>query len=528
MSQLLIQFSHLSLSRGSVLLFDDISLSVSKAEVFALVGENGAGKTTLLQLLAGTIKPDSGDIHKDASLTIGFLPQEIAASPITAKAYIKEGPLSELEKQMAICLENPDRLSEWEELHARYEQLGGYQQMPLEKILDGLKLNTALLDQDMATLSSGQRVRVALAKALIENPALLLLDEPTNHLDAQMLLWLEQMLRGREGATIIVSHDRAFLNGAANRLLEIKNKKLNWYGGNYDYYLEEQTRLLEKAMKAYEAQEEETKLLRQKIKATTFSKRKGSPAKDQNIMAYDRRGEHHQKSLQHNLDVMKGRLDELEENALPHPKPKNITGLKFSVTPLASAVAIELDQISKAYGEKVLFSHFSKMICKGDRFVLRGPNGSGKTTLLRAIAGIEPPDAGHIRYAPTAKIAYLDQDVELLPLDKTPLEYFESRFSLSEAALRRELHMAAIGGSELLARPFSTLSLGQRKRFMLLCLILEKPNVLLLDEPTNHLDFLTLEAFEKALLQFEGAIVAVSHDRRFIEKLHLQPFIDSD
>ena len=185
-------------------------------------------------------------------------------------------------------------------------------------------------------------------------------------------------------------------------------------------------------------------------------------------------------------------------------------------------VAIELEHVSKAFGEKRLFSGFTKMICKGDRIVLTGPNGAGKTTLLRCIAGLLPVDAGQIRYAPTAKIAYLDQEVELLPMEQTPLQYFESKFNLSEEELRRELHKTAIGGSELLSRPFFTLSVGQRKRLMLLSLILEKPNVLLLDEPTNHLDLLTLEAFETAILNFEGVVLAISHDSTFIEKIAIQ------
>ena len=232
-----------------------------------------------------------------------------------------------------------------------------------------------------------------------------------------MVDWLEEMLRTRNGATIIVSHDRKFLNATCNRLIEIKNGKLTCYGGNYDFYLEEQDRLLDRQMKAFEAQEEERSLLKQKIKAVTFSKGKAPPPKDRNIMAYDHRGEKHQKSLQRNLDVLKARLAEIEANPLPNPKPKSIKGLRFLPISLASTVAIELEHVSKTFGEKRLFSGFTKMICKGDRIALTGPNGSGKTTLLRCIAGLLPVDAGQIRCAPTAKIAYLDQEVELLPME---------------------------------------------------------------------------------------------------------------
>lgn len=527
MSRLLIQFSHLFKSFASFVLFDDISLSINDGEIFALIGENGSGKTTLLQLLAGVAKPDNWQLSQASHLTIGFLPQEItlANSELTVRAYLEEVTLTELEQQMAACLESPDRWDEWCDLHEQYERLGGYQRTPIEKVLKGLKIESALLDLPMSILSSGQKVCVALAKVLIENPDLLLLDEPTNHLDLERLGWLAGILSQRRGATIIVSHDRKFLNATCNRLIEIKQGKLTCYGSGYDFYLDEQKRLLEQQIKAYERQEEERSLLKQKIKATTFSKRKAVPPKDRNIMAYDRRGEHHQKSLRHNLDVLKARLEEIESNPLPHPKPKSIKGLTFFPMPLVPRVAIELDQIGKGFGEKMLFTGYNKMLCKGDKIALMGPNGSGKTTLLRCIAGLLPVDTGQIRYASAIRMAYLDQEVELLPMQQTPLQYFESRYRLSEEGLRCELHKAAIGGAELLNRPFFTLSVGQRKRLMLLSLILEKPNVLLLDEPTHHLDFLTLEAFEAALLHFEGAILAASHDSTFIEKIATQEWV---
>jgi ATPase subunit of ABC transporter with duplicated ATPase domains len=498
MSRLLIQFTHLFKSFGNQPLFDDVSLSINAGDVFALIGENGSGKTSLLNLLSGLLQPDSGQRTCSADLRIGFVPQEV-------RSYFEAGLLSQLEEQMAACLENPERIAEWGELHEQFERLGGYRSQP----------STV----DTASLSSGQRMRIALEKALIDDPDLLLLDEPTNHLDLEMQLWLRAMLHKRNGATVIVSHDRKFLNETCNHLIEIKQGKLTVYGGNYDFYLAEQERLAEKEMKDYLAQAEEHAELKQKIKATTFAKAKANLPTDRNFMAYDRRGEKHQKSVQRNLEFWKGRLSEIEANPLPHPKPKSIKGLRFDQRPMPSPIAVEWEGLLKAFGEKALFSNLSGCLRNGDRIVLSSANGAGKTTFMRCLMGLEPIDEGSIRWSQVAKVAYLDQEVELLPMELTPLAYFESRFALNEEALRRALHMAALGGEELIHRPFGNLSVGQRKRLMLLVLVLEKPNVLLLDEPTNHLDFLTLEALEKALLNFEGAIFAISHDQTFIEKI---------
>ncbi len=520
MSRLLIQFSNLSKYVGSSLLFDDISLSINEGENFALIGENGSGKTTLLKILEGSVQPDAGDVQRADNLSIGFLPQEVVLPypELSVKEYLESGALLDLEKRIAACLNDPKKLEEWGRLHEEYEKRGGYRRIPLEKVLKGLKLETDL-GSVMSTLSSGQRVRVALAKALMNDPDLLLLDEPTNHLDQEMVAWLQEMLRERTGVTIVVSHDRKFLNESCNRLIEIHQGKLTCYGGSYDFYLEERERMIERQIEAYEALEEEKKMIKQKIRAMTFSKGKPPPPKDRNVMAYDKHGELHQKSVQRTLNELKGRLEEIEAHPLTHPRPKTVTGIRFVATPLLSKVAVEFKDVKKAFGQKILFSGFSKSLYKGDRIILLGPNGAGKTTLLRMAAGVECVDAGEITRAPTAKVAYMDQEVEMLPMDETPLNYFESRYNLPEENLRRELHKAAIGGSELLKRTFKELSVGQRKRLMLLSLILEKPNVLLLDEPTNHLDLLTLESFEKALLQFEGAILAISHDPTFIGKI---------
>jgi ATP-binding cassette, subfamily F, member 3 len=496
MSRLLIHIKNFSYSP----LFEDISLSVSKGECFALIGENGSGKTTLLRILAGKLLPEK----------VGFLPQEVLIKDdCTVREYLRD----DLEKRMEEALHHPEGIAEWAALHEEYENRGGYSKPPLEKVLHGLKLQTAL-DQPMKSLSSGERVRSSLAKALLENPDLLLLDEPTNHLDSEMLAWLEEAIKNRAGGTIIVSHDRKFINKACNRLVEIKDRKLHAFGGNYDFYLAERNRRGQRELKKYEEQQERKKELKEKIKAMTFAKKKPTPPKDRNIMSYDKKGIEYEKSTQRILNALKSELEEIEKNALPHPKPKTITGLRFLEEPIHSEVAIEWENVSKKFGEKILFQGLSLRLKKGDRLIVKGANGSGKTTLLRCTLGLEKYE-GTIKIAPSARISYLDQEANRMPMDQTPLEYFD----LPEEELRRELHKSALGGEDLLRRPFREMSVGQRKRLLILKIVLERPNVLLLDEPTNHLDLLTLEALEKALLPFEGAILAVSHDETFISKI---------
>jgi ATPase subunit of ABC transporter with duplicated ATPase domains len=521
MSRLLIQFSHLFKSFGLSPILHDVSLSVHEGNLIALIGENGVGKSTLLKIIEGSIQEDAGDVKTEASLRIGMLSQEIPviSEEISVRQYLEDALILNLEKEMGKCLEDPHRLEEWEKLHEQYEILGGYYRLPIEKVLSGLKIDCAPLDLPMSELSGGEKVRMALAKALAQNPDILLLDEPTNHLDDDTLVWLEKMLKSRIGATIIASHHRSFLNRVCYSLVHLKEGKLSFYRGNYDFYLSEKQAELEKQIKIYEEQQEEKSTLKKQITALTYSCPKRGKAKDRNFMAYDRHGESYQKSKQHRLNVLKGRLETLEKEAISHPKPKSVKGLRFIVTPYHHDQAIEISNVTHVFEGKCLYEKFSMSFAFGERVVLCGPNGAGKTTLLRLILGEFKPDQGKVFVSSQACIGYLDQEVQNLPMDQTPLEFFAAKFQLTEEILRKELHKGALVGELLVRRPFFSMSIGERKRFMLLALMLSRPNVLLLDEPTNHLDLLTLEALERALLSFEGLIIAVSHDPTFISKL---------
>jgi len=525
MSRLLIQCIDLTIFFNSQPLFTHLDVSIHEGERFVLLGENGAGKTTLLRLLMGELQADAGAILRADGLTIGTLPQqvELVSDAALVRDYLQQETLGDLEKQMTFLesdLTDPKKLETWGILEEEYARKGGYRRLLAEDVLKQLKIQP---DAKMGCLSSGERVRVALAKLLITPPDLLLLDEPTNHLDQKMMDWLKRVLQGYKGAVLVVSHDRNFLNTTCNRLLAIEEQHLQYYGGNYDFYLCEQERLENAKLKAYAKQQKERSLLKQKIREISYARPQAKSSSDRNKMAYDKRGELYQQSLAVTLDRLKNDLTEIEEDLLHYPKAKSIRGIRFnSCNSLSSLVAITLENVSISFTDKPLLSSFTKILRKGDRVVITGPNGSGKTTLLRAILGLHPLDEGVIRIVPSAKIAYLDQEGMLLSAHQTPIAYFGERFGLSEEALRRELHMAALGSADLLHRSFASMSVGQRKRFMLLTLILEKPHVILLDEPTNHLDLLTVIALEKALLTFEGALLAVSHDLVFIDKIATQ------
>jgi ATPase subunit of ABC transporter with duplicated ATPase domains len=451
------------------------------------------------------------------------LPQELYDfNPLqTARDFLLDTPLRGLERKMTLLemnLDNPEVLIEWAELQVEFEQRGGYCSIPIEKVLFPLKIDLAL-DCLMGNLSGGERMRIALAKVLIEKSDLLLLDEPTSHLDLDMIIWLQTMLSESTNAAIIISHDRKFLNASCNRLLELSNGHLTSFGGSYDFYLQERENILQRQLKEYERQIEEKKCLKEKIHSLTFSQRAPKGPKDNNKLAYNHRGGGHQKAAQRAIENYKIKLAEMETQALQRPQTKIERGLNFSPNPLRDKWALKFEHVNKSYGSRSILTDFKGAILEGDRIVIRGPNGSGKTTLLEAVAGLLEIDSGKIHKHSSVKIGYLDQGVKLLPLDLTAAEYFVQYFQLSPEDVCKELYKAGLDGIDIIDRSFKTLSLGQRKRMMLLSLVLSRANVLLLDEPTNHLDFQTLEVLEKALLSFEGAILAVSHDQTFMGKI---------
>lgn len=495
----LLSFHSLSISFGPNKVLSRLDLSVSRGEKLALIGENGSGKTTLARLAIGELKPDDGVLSKPSDLRIGYLsqnpPQDLSLTLeefLLGDLLLLQKSLGELEKNL------PEKLSEWETLHEAFEKKGGYQaEEKISKCLLALELDNIPLTRTLSTLSGGELRRAQLACLLLKPYDLLILDEPTNHLDQKAILWLEDYLKAFTGGVILISHDRSFINNFANGLLELHEGVLRYYSGNYESYLADKKKELQDKLKAFQEQKEEIKELNSFIKEQSFSSKKPSPAKDRNIMAYDRRGERNTNSKRKKIHQAKSRLEDIIP--MDNPLPKYYTGIVFHPTPLSGKLPFDMKP--------------------GDKIILLGSNGSGKTTLLRHLLTFPFP--------PSAIIGYLPQEIHFEDDTLTPLAYLQSHFSLPEHELRSRLRRIDLFEDRLIHQPISTLSLGQKRRLQLLQLMLTNANVLLLDEPTNHLAPALIEELEDALKNFPGLVIAATHDRRFIEKMNAK-IIDLD
>jgi ATPase subunit of ABC transporter with duplicated ATPase domains len=528
MTYLLLKLSDICKSYGPKDVLAHVSLSINKKDRIAIIGENGVGKSTLARLIAQREVPDSGKIEISPGICIGYLPQEV---PI----YHSEETVGEflqgrfhrifLEKQETEMVlehsESQELLRKWELCHEQLQQAGAYDmEHRCSEILSGLGLSGLALTTRFSKLSGGQKSRVAFAELLLSSPDLLLLDEPTNHLDVKAVEWLEGYCAEYQGAILMISHDRTFINAVAHSMAELSSSThmLTLYTGTYDDFLEEKRNEMERKACEFAQWKGEKKALHQFIKAKTFSKSKPPAPKDKNTMAYDHRGERHLRSQSRILRKAKDRLTELEDDGRVNPVPKSYKGIFFDPYELSSECAIEGTELSKTFGSCVVLDGVSVEILKGDRIILQGENGCGKTTLAQILLGITRPDTGVVTIAPSAKMGYLDQNLEIFPADTTVVEVLNS-CSLTETEVREELDKTGLVDEGMLYKKIEALSLGQKKRLLLLFLMLSKSNVLFLDEPTNHLDLTILESLERALQSFQGAILAISHDRRFTKRV---------
>ncbi len=481
-------------------IFKNVSFMVDKGEHLGLVGVNGSGKTTLLRCLLDTGYIDSGSIKFEPGISIGYVQQGFTDIKGTVWKFMEHSceEIIQLRQKIksletAVADNTDEVIEEYGRVIKRYEYLDGYNyESRIKRVLIGLGYTEKWWQEDAATLSGGQKTRLMLAAALVRNPDFMILDEPTNHLDIAMTEWLENYLREFKGGLIVVSHDRAFLDNVAVRILEMEGGKLQSFKGNYTKYLEQkaiQTATLEAAYAAQQDYIARTEAYIRRFKAGIKSK-----------MARGRQSQ----------------LDRLERIDAP------VRNEEFELRlPPASECAdrvLIMEDLSIGYGDKVLASGINLILRRGEKAALLGANGTGKTTLLKTVLGEIEPLKGKAKIGNRVQIGYFSQSYERLNSKQTLLENFVMEYGFTEERTRSLLGGMLFHGDDVF-KEIGTLSGGQKARLVLLKLVLDGANCLVLDEPTNHLDIMARETVEAALTAFDGTVLVVSHDRYFVNEV---------
>jgi ATP-binding cassette subfamily F protein 3 len=503
----MISISDLDFHFGARTLYDGANLHIKPKDKIGLIGLNGQGKSTLLRLLVGEYKPDGGSISMSKDVTLGFLNQDLLSydshEPILVVAMQAFAEALDLQKKIdEVLLEfetnyTDDLVDKLAALQERFEALGGYtMQARTEEILEGLGFTTEELQRPLKLFSGGWRMRVMLAKILLQEPSLLLLDEPTNHLDLPSIKWIENYLAGYEGAVIIVSHDREFLDNTTNMTVEVTGGKLVPYAGNYSFYQEEKVLRDEIQQGAFDNQQA---AIRQAERFIERFKAKASKAKQA-------------QSRQKMLDKME-RID----SVAPEAAKVNFS-FRFSVQP--GRHILRMEHVTKKYGEKIIFRDTNVHIERGDKIALIGANGKGKSTLMRMVSGSEAPTSGTHQLGHNVIMAfYAQHQLESLNVDNEVLqEMVQAGSKRTEMELRTVLGSFLFTGDSVFKK-IKVLSGGEKSRVALAKTLISEANFLLLDEPTNHLDMQSVNILIQALEQFEGTFLVISHDRYFVENV---------
>lgn len=510
---IILQVNQLSKSFLSDEILSDVKLEIQHRDRVALVGRNGAGKSTLLKIIAGQMSYDSGEIIIPKDITIGYLEQHagleskrtIWEEMLTVFETLKkqETRLRELERQMAdpSVYENEAVyariMEEYDHLQHAFKESGGYQyEADTRSVLHGMKFFPDMYDQPVASLSGGQRTRLALAKLLLKKPDLLILDEPTNHLDIETLSWLENYLKSYTGAILMVSHDRYFLDQIVNIVYEVSRGRVTKYIGNYSDYLEQKAKQYERDLKMYEQQQDE------KARLEAFIQKNIARASTARLA----------KSRKKMLE----RMQWMEKPAGDEKSAK----FGFDIERQSGNDVLSIDDLAIGYSRHHIISkNINLRVFRQDRVAIVGPNGVGKSTLLKTVVKDLPVLSGSIRYGTNVKIGYYDQDQTNLRSNKTVLnELWDEWPLMNEKEIRTILGQFLFSGDDV-QKPVNALSGGEKARLALAKLMLQKANLLILDEPTNHLDLESKEVLENALMDYPGTILFVSHDRYFINKI---------
>jgi ATP-binding cassette subfamily F protein 3 len=513
---------------GDQLIFENVTFTVSPGERVALVGPNGCGKTTLLHIVTGAEHPTRGSVTlSPGDLRVGYLPQGLEPPPSATVRDVLypqvrrlaslEARLEQLALQLAEHSDNGSLVDDYAKTLVEIERISAaHRPGTAEAILAGLDLEAVDLNSPAGILSGGQKTRLGLARVLLGSPQLLLLDEPTNHLDITALEWLEDWLAGFAGAALIVSHDRAFLDRAVNRVVAFDPETLttNTYTGNYTDYIEAVVKAREKQWAEYRDQVVEIENLRRDARQTMANSQKAErEATLDSARRLAKKGAKRAKAKEKRLERYLDRDDLVE-------KPGQTWQMKlaFEDVPAGGRDVLRLDHLTVGYAPSApLLSDINLTLRAGERIALLGPNGCGKTTLLRAIMGQIEPLAGRVRLGTNIHVGYLAQEQETLTPDADALGTLLSTAAMNHTEARKFLHYFLFTGDEVFV-PVKDLSYGERARLMLAVMVAKGCNLLLLDEPINHLDVPSRERFEQAMQAYEGSVLAVVHDRYFVDR----------
>ncbi|MCS0787715.1 ABC-F type ribosomal protection protein [Cytobacillus firmus] len=502
-------------SYGGNTVFENISFEIHERERVGLTGRNGSGKTTLFKLLAGAEVPDTGKIHWRKGCEIGYLaqipdyPAGMKAIDVlkTAFTYLleMEKTMKKLEQQMAN--ENvPDQLNkligEYGELQDQFALNNGYEMdSQIERITNGLDISS-LLNKDFSILSGGEKTKVCLAHMLLKSPNLLLLDEPTNHLDIKAVEWLADFIKNYEGTVVLISHDRYFLDETANRILDLEDGEITLYQTNYSGFVKEKEERLMREFQQYEEQQKKIKKMKEAIKRLREWANQCTPPN----AGLHKRASSMEKALH--------RMEKLDRPVLNRKK----MNIDLEASERSGKDVVLMKEVSKSFGSKQLLQNVSMHTQFRDRTAIVGDNGSGKSTLVKMILGELEPDAGEIRRGSNLKVGYLSQHVFADADDQSVMDAFREGLAVTEGEARHILAGFLFYGYTVF-RKVSQLSGGEKMRLRLAQLMHRDINFLILDEPTNHLDIESREVLEEALEEFNGTILAVSHDRYFINRI---------
>jgi ATP-binding cassette subfamily F protein 3 len=499
-------FQNVTFEFGARTIVEDATWHIQPGERIGLIGYNGTGKSTLLKLLVGEYQPSGGTVERSRTTSIGYLHQDLLSfdtqDSILQVALGAFEKVLRLEKEIEEIGKELERTGDEKTLHEysdklhELETLGGYDiHHRTEEVLQGLGFSNADLQRPYKEFSGGWRMRVLLAKMILQQPDLLLLDEPTNHLDLPSIEWLEKYLLHYQGSVVIVSHDKYFLNRMVTKIVEVYQQQLHIYTGNYDYYEKEKAIRIEMQQKAYENQQD---YIRQNERLIERFRAKASKA----AMA---------QSLMKKLD----KLDRIEDAALERPNIR----INFRVDKTPGKIIVELSHVSKAFGDNVIIENSSVEIDRGDKIALIGANGKGKSTLLRILAGAESFSQGERKWGHNVEESfYAQHQLEALNINNTIIdEMKECGSQMNELELRSLLGCFLFSGDDA-DKKIRILSGGEKARVALAKTIISKANFLMLDEPTNHLDMHSCDLLIEALDKYEGSIILVSHDRYFVAK----------